>query len=473
MRDGLTCRHPLASLGDIHIGISYISAYLKSLGHQTRLVVLSSELSARSLELLENAVADFTPQIVAFTAVSTQYPFIREAARRLKRRWPEKFLLLGGIHASLRPDEVIPDEFDAICIGEGELPTAELASALAAGRAPHNIPNLWLKAAGGVVEKNPPRDFLPELEQLPFPDRDMWRPWVMAAQMTHHVVQPSRGCPYNCAYCSNHALRRLAGGKYVRLRPPADILREVREVKSRYPETTDIYLQSETIAVNRKWLEELTEMLGAFNGELEHKVAFACNFRVARQFLNDQVFSALARANVQTIEIGLESGSPRLRCEVLRRQYSNEEFFQAVALARQHGMKVHVYNMIGLPGETPAEHRETIEVNRRVCPDRSLTSIFFPYPGTDLYEKCRAEGVLSQAGNIPAERCHATLDFPSFSRREIQRAFDWFEYRVYRGHRSLPYRLRKVLRNKAVSHNWSHLLFMRLLPLWHAWRRGR
>ncbi len=128
--------------------------------------------------------------------------------------------------------------------------------------------------------------------------------------------------------------------------------------------------------------------------------------------------------------------------------------------------------VIGLPGETLPDHRQTIEVNHRVCPDRSLTSIFFPYPGTDLYASCKAQGLRAGHRNSSTERCRATLNLPGFSRRQIQRAFDWFEYRVYRGHRSRPFRLRKLLKNKVSSHDWSHVLFMRLLPLWQM-LRGR
>ena len=473
LRDGLTLRHPLASLGDIHIGLSYVSACLKARGHSTRLIVLSSERQARSLARLDAAVSEFAPQLVAFTAVSTQFPFISAAAQRLKQRWPGKFLILGGAHASLQPEEAIQSAFDAVCVGEGELPTAELAEQLEAGRTPRGIANLWLKQPDGSVERNPTRNYVEDLEQLPSPDREMWHDWVITPRLTHQVVLPSRGCPYNCSYCSNHALRKLAGGKYVRLRPPAAIVQELRQLAARYPEMTDVYLQSETIAASPKWLEELAAQISAFNAGRKAKISFACNFRVARQVFKEEVFAALAKANVRTIEIGLESGSERVRCGVLRRNYSNEDFFRAVDLSRRHGMSVNVYNMIGLPGETLADYWETVRVNQRVCPDRSLTSIFFPYPGTDLYETCRTEGLLHQAGNLTAERCQATLDYPGFPKREIQRAFDWFEYRVYRGQRSLQFRLRKMLRNKAFSGKWSHLLFVRLLPLWHALRGPR
>jgi radical SAM superfamily enzyme YgiQ (UPF0313 family) len=472
LRDVLTARRPLASLADIHIGLSYVSAYLKSRGHQTRLVVLGSETPKRSLAVLEEAVADFDPGCIACTAVSTQFPFIKMAASRLKQRWPGKFLLLGGVHASLAPEDALNSDFDAVCVGEGEAAAAELAECLDAGRSPRGLANIWVKVPDGSVEKNGARDFLASLETLPAPDREIWHPWVMARSKNHQVVLPSRGCPYNCSYCSNHALRKLAGGRYVRFRSPEGIVDEIRTLKERYPETTDVYLQSETIAVNAEWLNALADGLEALNGKLETKLSFTCNFRVARQFVNERVFGALARANVKTIEIGLESGSERIRCEVLRRHYRNSEFLQAVTLARRHGMQVNVYNMIGLPGESVAEHWETIEVNRMVCPNRSLTSIFFPYPGTNLFTLCQQKGWLTQNKTLTAERTRATLDLPDFRRAEIQRAYDWFEYRVYEGQRPWHFRLRKMLRNKAYSGAWSHAVFMRLLPLWRSLHRN-
>lgn len=469
LRSALKLRHPLRSLEDIQIGLSYVSAYLKSQGHSTRLVVLSSERASRSLSLLKTAVGEFDPQLVGFTAVTTQYPFISAAARQLKQLWPRKFLLLGGTHASLKPDEVIQDAFDAVCVGEGELPAAELAAHMESGQSPRGIPNLWIKQPNGTVEKNPTRDFLTDLERLPFPDREIWHDWVREGPRTRQVVLPSRGCPYNCSYCSNHALRKLAAGKSVRLRAPVNILQEIQQLKQRYPETTDIHLESETIAINLNWLNELTEQIRVFNDQLDKKISFATNFRVARPFLTDQVFAALERANVRTIAIGLESGSERIRSEVLRRVYSNEDFFQAVALARRHGMNVEVFNMIGLPGETLADHRETIEVNRRVCPNRSYTSIFFPYPGTDLFETCEAQGLLT-VGNGTAERFRATLDYPKFRKAEIQKAYDWFEYRIYRGHRPLHFRLLRLLWSKGGRYARVHLVLLRLLSLWHVIR---
>jgi len=308
---------------------------------------------------------------------------------------------------------------------------------------------------------------------LPFPDRELWHEWTVQRPRTHHALLSSRGCPYNCPYCANHALRKIAPGQFVRLRPPADVLEEIKQLRRAYPETTDIYLQSETIAMNLDWLKEVTGQIKAFNDTLDHPISFTTNFRVARRFVTDAVFESLEQANVKTLEIGLESGSERVRSEILQRHYTNDQFFEAVSLARRHGMQVNVYNMIGLPGETPADHQMTIEVNRRVNPARSNTGIFYPYPGTDLFTRCQDQGLVANLKDPTSERTQAVLNQPEFSPAQVQKAYEWFEYRIYRGHHSFPFRLRKVLRNKIACRRWANALFTRLLPLWYALKAGR
>ena len=475
LRSGLTADHPLLSLAEIHFGISYLAACIGSQGHQTRLAVLASDAHRMSLKTLEAKVAGFQPDVVAFTSVSTQYPFVEKAASLLRARWPDIQLIIGGVHSSVDPARVIHGPCNVVCVGEGELALADFAKQLQAGLLPHGIPNLWIKRPDGTVEKNAPRPFLSDLGQLPFPDREIWHDWVLQNPLTHHAVLCSRGCPYNCSYCSNHVLRKIAPGQYVRLRPPSNILQEIGQIKRSYSDTTDIYLQSETITLDLGWLKELTGLIKSFNESQDRRIAFACNFRPERRFLTQELFKALADANVRTLEIGLESGSERLRSTILRRHYSNDEFFQAVALARQHAMRVNVYNMIGLPEETPADHQMTVEVNRKANPDRSYTSIFYPYPGTDLFACCRTKGLIVDVADPTAERARASVDFPQFPRRKVQKAYDWFDYKIYRGHHSFAFRIRKVLRNKIAARRWTNSFFTRLLPLWYAvktWRHS-
>jgi anaerobic magnesium-protoporphyrin IX monomethyl ester cyclase len=422
---------PLEVQERVQFGISYISAVLQQAGHVTDLVVLTRE----NLRRMDQWVEEFRPDLACFTSVYSEHLFVAEAARRLKKRHPGVFTLLGGPHPSLNPEECLAGGFDAVCVGEGEYPTLELLGQLEEGRVPSGIPNLWFRRNGGL-ERNPTRPFIPDLDSLPFPDRRMWDRWV-----AHPAYRPSvlvgRGCPFQCTYCCNHALRRLAPGRYVRLRSPGSVVAEIEEFSRTYPEAAQFYLEVETLGTDTDWALSLCDALADMNRRRDRPLEFGTNLRVTPRRDYDGLFEAMRRANFSFINIGLESGSEELRREVLKRRYSNQDIERAVAAARSHGLKVGIYNLIGIPGETVEDFRRTVEVNRACQPDHFLLSVFFPYPGSDLYEKAKRDGLLEKMPDAALERRRPVLDQPGLSKRQVRRRLLWFAWSVYRGNKPL------------------------------------
>lgn len=461
-------KRPLYSFENIHIGISYLSSSLKSKGHATRLLILPCEDYRKSIGMMHECMNAYSPDIVAFTAVATQYPFISKMAGYIKNNWPDRLLVAGGSYVSLCPEEALRDSFDVLCIGEGEEPIVELAEQISHTGHAGKIQNLWIKQRPDSVDKNSTREFRKNLDSLPFPDREMWKPWVQETVRSRHVVLLGRGCPFSCTYCCNHALRKIAPGKYVRYRSPKNIVEEIRYVRARYSHSEDIYLQAETIMLDKDWLLILCEALERLNGSYPKPIKYSCNFRIGDPELDDNIYAALRKANITTLEIGLESGSERLRNEVLRRHYTNAQFLEAVRLARKYGMKVILYNIIGLPTETKEEHLQTVAINRIVCPDDHRTGIYFPYPGTDLIKYCREQGLLKDYSlSFPEERKRAVLDMPDFSKKEIQRAYLLFDWRIYSGTRTFIFRFRRLVRNYLRAHGIFSRHIVGILPYWH------
>ena len=217
---------PVLHYGNIQPGISYISACLKQKGYATDLVILNSGHPKKSASALEAAISAFKPDVLAFTAVFSEYDFVSAVARRVKHLHPHIFLLIGGPHVSLNTDGVL-DIFDALCIGEGEQPTLELVERLDAGKKPSGIKNLWFRDSDGVIEKNPIRPFQQDLDSLPWPDRDMWARWIAETPIQRLSLVMGRGCPFECTYCCNHALKKITDGNYVRLRSVENIIKEI------------------------------------------------------------------------------------------------------------------------------------------------------------------------------------------------------------------------------------------------------
>ena len=426
---------PLVDLEAIQFGISFISSCLKQHGHQTKLLVLTRETD---FSIIDNVVNEFNPKLICFTAVASEYAFVEKIGGYIKNRYKDIFLLAGGVHVSLRPDNTMLDTFDACCIGEGEEATLETVNQLELGKHPGGIANLWIKHDDGHIEKNPPRCFIADLDSLPNPDREMWMEWI---DLEHSHQRPSlllgRGCPFLCTYCCNHSLQKLAPGRYVRFRSPESIIREIKELTVLFPGMKEIYFEVETLGANIAWGLELCEKLQEFNSGRKQALSFGVNFRITPDMKRtEELFFALKNSNFRFVNIGLESGSERVRREVLRRNYSNEDVEKAASAARRNNLEVHFYNLIGLPSETIADFKETIRMNRICLPDWNWLSIFYPYPGTDLYELCVEKGLLpANLMTTGRERIAAALNFPDFNKKQIQKAFIWFNYYVYYGHK--------------------------------------
>ena len=421
---------PLLSQEGIYHGISSIAGVLKQNKHECRLAVLDRANGKWNFQILSRIINQFEPQIIAFTAVFSEFDFIYETASQVKKHFPDLFLIAGGVHITLNPDEKYLSIFDAICIGEGEMPVLELIQHLEVKESINNIRNLWVKTRDGII-KNPPRPFLQNLDELPFPDREMWQDWILEPD-TKPTVLLGRGCPFDCTYCSNHSLRKVSRGKYVRMRSPENILSEIREIYEAYPDIKEIQLEVETIVIDRDWLGKFCGQMEIFGKETGFKVCFSTNLRIFPRMDIDFVFDQFKKANIILVTIGLESGSYRIRKEILHRDYSNELILKAAETAKSYGIAVALFNMVGLPAETPAEFAETIQMNRQIQPAFHATSIFFPYPGTKIAETCRQMNLLPEHINTKDERQLAVLDLPGFSRKQIQKSFDSFHYQVYR-----------------------------------------
>ena len=440
---------PLPTMEYLQFGISYISSFLKSRGHNTKLVVLSRFSGRKNKIIIDTYLRSFRPEVICFTAVATEYDFISNIAKYIKKQYPDIFLLIGGTHVSLNPEHVLDGGFDALCVGEGENPALELVTQLEGGLKPSRIPNLWIKN-GLETEKNPPRHFLENLDNLPFPDREMWKEWIANADSDQRcAILLGRGCPFQCAYCCNHVLRKLAPGNYVRLRSTGNIIDELRDIVLKFPEKNQIYFEIETIGINKQWAIELCSKLAAFNDMVRRSLSYSVNLRITPAADYNDLFHVFKKSNFKFINIGLESGSERVRREILRREYSNQDIINAVDRARKNGLQVNFFNLIGIPGETISDFKETVKINRLCQPDRQGNYIFFPYPGTDLYAVCKTRGLLKHPINSHKiiERVNAVLDLPGFSRKQIQKSYIWFDYYVYRGYKPLGRLLTTVLKN--------------------------
>lgn len=434
VEDYVTVEKPLAGPASIPFGIASIATVLKNAGHNVELLVFTPITPVS--KTIKSFIERFKPEMFCLTSVSTQFPLVCKIAEAIKQTDPSIFVILGGHHASLKPDEAVNiPSLDAICIGEGEKAVVELAAQIEDGKGPDNIPNLWIKrTASGSSEKNPQAPFIQDLDTLPYIDREMWEPWIADIKDMPSILL-GRGCPFRCAYCSNHAMAKISPGKYVRFRTPEHIIGEISYIVDRYPWVEVIYLEIETFGAILEYTFKMCKKLEEFNSTLRKPIGFGVNLAVTRNIINNvELFEAFNRANIKFVNIGLESGCERIRSEILRRpRYTNKDIIEFCSQAQKYSIKVNMYVLIGLPGETLPDFKETVKCVRECQPQHLFLSIYHPYPGTDLYDMAVKMGVLNEENiQVRAERKKSYLDLPGFSKFQIKKEYLLFYYNVYK-----------------------------------------
>lgn len=407
-------------------GIGLMSAVLKTHGHQTRLHYLFDSYDALALG---KAIAAWRPDLIAFSAVSPQYYYVRRLFRDLQPF--DAFTILGGQHATLAPECLEEVEgLNAVCVGEGEYPLLELADSLAAqqagGKIDYTVKNIWFKTGQTQIIRNETRPFIENLDTLPFPDRELFDyQRIIDSDFSTALFMFSRGCPYDCTFCSNHALRTKQAGRYVRFRSVDSALEEIRQVVSRYRMQT-LYFNDDCFTAQKAFLDE-------FCARYAREFSFPFDINARPETLNDNICRQLKETGCRRVSIGIENGSEQFRREVLGRRQSNEQIIEAFAACRRAGLKTKSFNIVGFPYETPAIFHETVNLNRCIQPDSVIIGVFEPYPGTKLAEVCLKEGFISanSAETCFVGRRDTVLKMPQFPRNEILKCFRNFAYNVY------------------------------------------
>jgi anaerobic magnesium-protoporphyrin IX monomethyl ester cyclase len=428
---------PLEGYLYVNLGLSSIWAFLKSRGHEVQGLVLSARFPEENRAILAKWLAKIQPSIVGLSTVSATFPYAERCSREIRQLAPSAKIVLGGTHATLNPEEATAGAFDVICIGEGEYPLAELADAISKETKIPPIANLWIRRDNGLWDKTPPRDFMQDLDVLPMANLDAWQEFMVENWLDvqdQYVVLLGRGCPFLCSFCCNHVLRKVTSGKYVRFRSPNNILAEVASIKNRYPDIERLYFEVETIGADEQWLANLCSLLREFNNSVKRPLLYRANMRIQPGQNWDKIFSLMREANFDRLNMGVESGSERIRKEVMHRHYLNQDVIKAAAAARRHGLRIRFNNIVGLPGETYADHLDTVRLNQMCRPDEYNCVIFEPYFGTELYKVCKNMGILDVPLPEGSSRLRARFGFPSFSRRQIQFARDVFGLKMAMTH---------------------------------------
>jgi len=373
------------------LGILYIAAMLETGGYTV--AVTDGNIGTVSCDSILETAKQFQPDIIGISVTTIAYFRTTELVQELRRQHPRAFIVVGGPDISARLDiyrqAVGEGLFDGVVVGEGEQAMLELAQALEKGQPLEGILGLIYHHDGASYE-NPPRPFLDDLDSLPLPARHLlpdisiYRPHLFTFRRRPWTSMiTSRGCPYQCIFCD----RSVFGNRY-RARSAQDIFNEIKLLYEKH-NIREISIEDDTFTIDVARVDKLCDLL------LEAKLDLIWGCCARANTLSRELIFKLKKAGCWIIHLGIESGNQEI-LKTIRKGITTNMVQQVVSWASEAGLMVRGFLMLGLPGETKASMRQTIEFAKSLDLYSVNFCITFLLPNTQLTKMAPAFGLVSE-----------------------------------------------------------------------------
>ncbi len=375
---------------DKWLGVGYLSSYLKKFGHQTYLLFdplyfnkaylnirrLKYRFSLDSRFLKE--LAKIKPDLIGFSVVTANYQWALQKAALLKKNFNIP-IIFGGPHPTIVPDEVINnDVVDMIALGEAEESLLELANE---GMQRKSIRGIWYKEANNII-KNPLQDLITDIDKYPFPDDDLFYRQLPASYRLTPSVITSRGCPFSCTYCGNQLIQKLyrdsGFSRWVRQRSVANVIAELEWRKKAHKSRHFVFMD-DIFSARLTWLKE-------FVREYKKKINLPLNCLSHPSLVQEATVKLLKEAGCTLVDFGLQSGSAKVRKEILNRHESNEKVTAVGLACKKHKLRFAIDCILNLPGENEATQKESLAFLNSLRPDIINCFGLIYFPGTKIVE---------------------------------------------------------------------------------------
>jgi radical SAM superfamily enzyme YgiQ (UPF0313 family) len=390
----------------VPIGIGYLMAVLKHQGVMSYLVdeQLERHPKERVRELLR---LTGPPYIFGFSVLSASFGKALDLAAELKEEYPDSIIIFGGIHPTAMPDEVLSYKQVDLCVrGEAEKIIVDLYHALKNFQEYRHLPGISYRTPEGNVHNERP-SVVEDLDSLPdFPYEEFTNPGY-----DQGFVISSRGCPYNCFFCSN----KISSMRRFRYRSPAAVVRDIELLHKKYKRRY-VYFVDDNLTANESRVFALAAAIR--ESSVFNKVIF--NYQARGDNSSDEVLKALYEAGFRGVYMGIETASETLMQRINKGE-SVAQVADAIQRAKKAGFHVSGNFIFGLPGETHRDRVDAMKLTSRLQLDLVKYNNATPYPGTELYEWAKENQYLNIQGIY--ENLNSVATFIENPFRKIPLAF--------------------------------------------------
>ena len=377
--------------------LAILAAVLDRAGYNARIIDLQiPEVRNKWESIFKSEKVD----LVGLTAMTPHIMDASQIASRVREIDPNVPIIAGGVHASLLPEKTLEEFpiFDLLVISEGENTILELADRL------KNKKSMIDKSVLGIAYRTknetvvtPPRPRITDLDSLPKFDHDYYdfdyylkNNTVDAAENSVSLIV-SRGCPFNCKFC---ATRNFWTNRYI-ANSPGRVIEEIKYAIDRGGEF--MRFRDSTFIINKKWVHELCDRMIR---EKLH-IRWTVNARVDQVEYN--LLKHMKKAGLESIYFGVESGTQKM-LDFYGKGITLKKVEDAFELCRKLKIKTGGYFMLGALPETREDMEATYQFAKKLKADVSLSFVFMPLPGSDLFDYYIKQGYKVDYSKIKSDK---------------------------------------------------------------------
>lgn len=391
------------------LSLAYCASVMREDGMGVNLTDCIAE--GMNMDNLIKKVTDFNPDLVVINTATPSIETDLKTAGIIKNALPDVLTAAIGIHPTSLPESCLKDYHGLdFCIRrEPEYTALYLARAIAANKNINDINGISFKRGGQIIN-NPDRRYIRDLDSLPFPawdliDLDRYRMPFSGERFL--LLATSRGCPYRCRFCSE----RSYYGSKLRARSPPEVIREIEWNTDNHGIDSFLFW-SESFTLARPYVYEICDSIIGRGLNIK----WVCNSRV--DSVSPDMLDLLKRAGCWMIGFGVESANQHV-LDAMNKGITVKQIRDALKWSKDAGLEVTAHCMIGYPGESSSDIKNTLELVKELEVDFAQFYCTVPFPGSELYMTAIEDNRIVNSDWSKFEQKYSVLATPQLTAHDV------------------------------------------------------
>ncbi len=375
-------------------------------------------------DIVKNKVRDYRPDIVGISALfNTSYNDLESTSRAVKETASSAFVIAGGGLPTNLYGKILEEfpHIDAVCYGEGEIPMADLLNSSDYEKliCEHQS---WASRKTVKARKQMGDSFITNLDEIPTFDyslinlddynaRSLDKRYSGNDKKREMSIHTSRGCPFNCVYCSNGKLH----GRKVRCMTIGKVMEEVRRMKNEFGATV-LLIEDDHFFSDVERTKTILDRLSEFDLRIEFPNGLAV------YAIDEEIGRLLKKAGASSVSLAIESGSDYVLKKIINKPLKTSMIKGKVEILKKNGITVHAFIVLALPGEMDEHRLETQNMLLDVGFDWVHIFIGIPIVGSRLYNICVENGYLIDSDMNNHIISRANIKAPGVDPEKIEEA---------------------------------------------------